>query len=86
MPAISEFLGIVIRMYYEEHGVPHPHAYYSGAEASLAIESLEVLEGKLPRRAPALILEWALEHRPELRDNWSLAAAHQPLKPILGLQ
>ena len=86
MPTISEFFGIVIRMYYEEHGVPHFHAYYSGDEASLAIESLEVLEGKLPRRALALILEWALEHRPELRDNWSLANAHRPLKPIAGLQ
>ncbi|MGV8038563.1 MAG: DUF4160 domain-containing protein [Thermoanaerobaculaceae bacterium] len=48
MPTISEFFGIVIRMYYEEHGVPHFHAYYSGDEASLAIESLEVLDGSYP--------------------------------------
>ena len=86
MPTLSEFFGIVIRMYYEEHGVPHFHAYYAGDEVSMAIESLEVLGGRLPRRALALVLEWSLEHRPELRENWLLAAQHQPLAPIPGLQ
>jgi hypothetical protein len=86
MPTISVFFGIVIRMYYEEHGVPHFHAYYGGDEATIAIETLGVLGGRLPRRALALVLEWALEHRPELREDWDLAQQHAPLKPIAALQ
>jgi hypothetical protein len=35
MPTISVFLGIAIRMYYDEHGVPHFHAHYSIAPQDL---------------------------------------------------
>jgi len=55
MPRISEFYGIVIAMYYAEHGVPHFHARYAGQEASVAIETLEVLAGSLPERALRLV-------------------------------
>jgi hypothetical protein len=85
MPTISVFFGIVIRMYYEDHGAPHFHAYYGGEEAAIAIETLDVLSGRLARRALALVLEWALEHRPELRENWELARRHEPLEPIAPL-
>ena len=30
VPRISEFYGIVIAMYYREHGMPHFHATYAG--------------------------------------------------------
>jgi hypothetical protein len=30
MPVISTFFGIVIRMFYREHGLPHFHAEYQG--------------------------------------------------------
>jgi len=63
------FFGIVIRMYYDDHPPPHFHAYYSGDVAVIAIETLEVLEGGLPRRAMALVVEWAQQHRDELRED-----------------
>lgn len=62
------------------------HAYYGGEEATIAIETLGILGGRLPRRALALVLEWALEHRPALREDWDLAERHVPLKPIAPLQ
>lgn len=34
MPVISTFFGIVIRMYYKEHGVSHFHAEYQGQLAT----------------------------------------------------
>jgi hypothetical protein len=34
------------------------------------IETLEVLAGQLPRRAAALVLEWAALHRAQLMANW----------------
>ena len=51
MPAISTFFGIVIMMYWREHGPAHFHARYGEFEAIIAIETLEVLRGTLPRRA-----------------------------------
>jgi hypothetical protein len=35
MPRISSFYGIVIAMYYREHGVPHFHALYGESIAPL---------------------------------------------------
>lgn len=57
MPRISEFYRIAIAMYYAEHGVAHFHALYAGQDASIAIESLEVLAGSLPERALRLVRE-----------------------------
>lgn len=72
-------------MYREEHGVPHFHAYYAEHSAAIAIETLEVLSGRLPRRAMVLILEWALMQRPDLRENWRRARASEPALPIAPL-
>jgi len=85
MPRISEFYGVVIAMYYAEHGVPHFHALYAGREASVAIETLEVLAGSLPDRALRLVREWATIHRAELASDWERARSDQPLEPIAPL-
>jgi hypothetical protein len=86
MPTISEFFGIVIRMYFHDHPPPHFHAYYAEAEAVYAIQTLEVIEGGLPRRAHNLVLEWASAYRSELLSNWNRARLGQPLSPILPLE
>ena len=39
MPELSRFLGIVIGMFYREHGVPHFHAVYGEHEISVEIET-----------------------------------------------
>lgn len=38
MPELSRFLGIVIGMFYREHGVPHVHAVYGEHEISVEVE------------------------------------------------
>ena len=63
MPEISRFFGIVIAIYYKEHGVPHFHAKYAGQTGVFSIENLKLIEGRLPKRVVALVLEWAFEHR-----------------------
>jgi hypothetical protein len=82
MPTISRFYGIAIRMYFDDHPRPHFHAYSAGEDASISIDTLEILEGGLSRRGLALVLEWASEHRGELRDNWARCEAHQQLREI----
>ena len=69
-------------MYYDDHAPPHFHVYYGEHGATIEIESLRLLAGRLPRRATALVLEWAAEHREELRANWTRAEGHQALSPI----
>ena len=86
MPTISAFFGIAVRMYYRDHPPPHFHAYYQDHEAKIALDSLEILSGHLPRRALALVLEWAELHRPELKANWTLAEQRKPLSDIEPLE
>jgi len=82
MPRISEFFGIVIRMYYNDHWPPHFHAEYSGHEAVYQIETIEVLRGALPRRAHALVVEWTTLRRGRLMENWERAREGLSLKRI----
>lgn len=85
MPEISRFLGIVIGMFYSEHGVAHFHAVYGEHEVSIEIES-GTIHGEFPKRALRLVLEWAALHKQELLDDWQLARQGQPLKPIAPLE
>ena len=85
MPIISTFFGIVIRMYYREHGVPHFHAEYQGQQATFATNG-EPLAGKISSRtALRLIREWSLAHEAELEANWSRASEGEPLERIAPL-
>jgi len=86
VPRISEFLGIVIYMYYKDHMPPHFHAIYAQYEAEVNIDTVKLLEGSLPRRAQSLVLEWAAMYQEELRANWELARAGQPLRRIPPLE
>jgi len=70
MPEICRFLGIVITMYFDEHNPPHFHARYNEHRASMEIESLNVMAGKLPARVRGLVEEWAELHRDELLEMW----------------
>ena len=67
MPEVSRFYGIVIQIYYGDHSPPHFHALYAGAVAKIAIDTLQFIDGSLPKRALGLVLDWAAAHQPELR-------------------
>jgi hypothetical protein len=82
MPRVSEFYGIAIYLYYRDHAPPHFHAIYGEHEAAVEIATAATLIGKLPRRARALVEEWAALRRLELEKDWDLAIAGQPLLPI----
>jgi len=82
MPRISEFYGIAIYMYYRDHPPPHFHAIYGEFEAEIVIASGAIGDGRLPRRAQSLVLDWIELHRDELRGNCDRAQQSQPLNPI----
>lgn len=85
MPVVATFFGIVIRMFYQEHGVPHFHAEYQGQQATFRFDG-QVLAGSLQSRtALRLIREWSLAHRIELSANWDRIEKGEPIERIAPL-
>lgn len=85
MPEISRFYGIIIAMFYDDHNPPHFHARYGNDNAVIGIDSLQVLEGRIPHRALGLVMEWASQHQKELLKNWNMARKNKPPKSIAPL-
>ncbi len=86
MFCISEFFGITIFMYYNDFFPPHFHAEYADHVAIYSIGTIQILSGKLPPRAQALVVEWATLHRHELEANWARVRQGIPLKNIEPLE
>jgi hypothetical protein len=86
MPTISIFYGIIIQMFWGDHAPPHFHALYAEYEVLVNIQTLEIIKGTMPRRALALVLEWASEHRTELLEDWKLCEQNQTPKKISPLE
>ncbi|EOD01909.1 DUF4160 domain-containing protein [Caldisalinibacter kiritimatiensis] len=82
MPVVSRFYGIIIKMYFNDHLPPHFHAIYGEYNGLFDINTLNMLEGDLPKRAQKLILEWANLHQQELIKMWKT----QQLKKLEGLE
>jgi hypothetical protein len=86
MPTISAFYGILIQMFWQDHAPPHFHALYGEFEALIDIRTLAVIRGSLPRRALALVREWATLHHNELMEDWQLCVTRQTPRKILPLE
>ena len=85
MPRIAEFFGIFIYMYFEDHTPEHFHAIYGEYEALISIADFHILKGELPPRAYGLVVEWAIQHQNELKQNWEQAVQLKPLNKIKPL-
>jgi hypothetical protein len=86
VPRISEFYGIVIYMYFQDHNPPHFHAIYAEHEALIRIDTGEVIRGRLPKTAGSLVEEWRRLHVGDLNANWELAREPAALSSIEPLQ
>lgn len=86
MPTVSRFFGIVIAMYFDDHGPPHFHARHAQGAAKVRIDTLEPIESTLGRRQLRFVLAWAELHQPELLENWRRARDGEKLNEIDPLQ
>jgi hypothetical protein len=77
---ISSFYGILIEIFWREHGPPHFHALYADHEA--LIDPRTLVQGSLLKRAFALVLEWASEHRAELMEDRGLCSCMQKVATL----
>ena len=82
MPVVARFYGILIKMYFREHGVPHFHALYGEYNGVFDILALEMIEGDLPARATRLVKEWAGQYRRDLQHMWDT----QEFRQLPGLE
>jgi len=82
MPIIARFYGIVIKMYFKEHGVAHFHAIYGEFNGVFTVEPLEMIEGDLPNRAERLVKEWGQLYQRELLEMWRT----QQFRQLPGLE
>lgn len=86
MPVISAFFGIMIRMFYREHGLRHFHAEHGPDRATFGFDG-QLLSGTIrSARARRHIVEWTALHRRELEADWERMKAGQPLERIEPLQ
>ncbi len=86
MPEISRFLGIVIKMFFDDHNPPHFHAEYGEDLALIDIRNLSVFSGRLPPRVTGLVIEWATIHYQELIVDWERARSQKDLLKIAPLE
>ncbi len=85
MPEISKFLGIIIFMNFNEHNPPHFHAKYGNYQIIVDINS-GIIEGKFPKRALSLVMEWYELHKGELMYNWETIKLTGEFKKIEPLE
>jgi desulfoferrodoxin (superoxide reductase-like protein) len=89
MPTISMFYGLMISLFYEDNDrphLPHIHVRYQGERASIAIETGDLLAGKLPPKQIKLVQAWIELHQDELLANWQLVNEGEEPYKIAPLQ
>jgi len=84
MPEICRFLGITIKMYYNDHEPPHFHAEYGDYRIKVTFDG--IVEGRFPKRALGFVLEWGELRKHELEEDWKLAKERRPLKSVAPLE
>ena len=76
MPVISQFYGIIIRMYFndtEKHYLEHIHVQYNEYDAVYSIKKSRILEGKIPAKQHKLVVAWMEIHKDELIALWKIS-------------
>ncbi len=73
MPEISRFYGIVIKMFFKpkEHEPSHIHALYGEHIGIFDLQSMEMTEGDLPKKAQEMVKEWLKKTR---KNYWICGA------------
>lgn len=64
---------MIIKMYFQqsEHNPPHIHAVYGEYIGIIDIQTFEMLEGDLPKKALSLVQEWMQTHQKDLLKMWN---------------
>ncbi len=86
MPVLARFYGIIIKMYClpKEHNPLHIHVMYNEETFSIAIKTMEIIDGELnpTKRVLSMVKEWITLHEDELLKMWETQDIYElpPLK------
>ena len=72
MPIISQFYGIIIKMFFhdrEKHHLEHIHVEYAEYEAIFDFNG-NMLAGNLPKKQKSMVEAWISIHNEELKALW----------------
>lgn len=86
LPTIAYFLGISVRMFFNDHDPPHFHVRYQGYRARVRISDGEMIDGRLPPTVARLLKEWTALRRDALTRNWIAARTDGQLERIGGFE
>lgn len=70
MPEISRFLGMIIKMFFDDHNPPHFHVEFQEYRAIINIKTADIMEGYLPPKQLKSIQLWTSIHEEELLENF----------------
>lgn len=76
MPVITQFYGIIIRIFYKDtqkHHEAHIHVEYNEYSAIYSIKSIEVIEGFIPPKQNRMVIAWMEIHKDELNALWKVS-------------
>ena len=74
MPIVSQFYGIIVRMYYDDnkqHNVPHVHVQYAENKAIYNFDG-NCIKGKLQIKQAKMVEAWIMIHSEELQLLWEI--------------
>ncbi|MBI5113483.1 MAG: DUF4160 domain-containing protein [Rhodovulum sp.] len=86
MPTIAYFLGLSVRMFFNDHEPPHVHVRYQGFRARVMIADSAIIDGHLPPTVARILRDWTALRRDALMRNWQAAREEAPLEFIGGLE
>jgi len=70
MPVIAVVEGMLVMIYFKDHGPPHFHVEFGEFQAGISIATLSVMDGTLPIAKRRKLLEWAKDHQDQLAQAW----------------
>ncbi|MFO7447114.1 MAG: DUF4160 domain-containing protein [Ignavibacteriaceae bacterium] len=73
MPEISNFLGMSIKMVFQDHDPPHVHIYQRNLQLAVVLFDGTVREGYLEKDKLRILKKWLVLHQEELIACWNNA-------------
>lgn len=71
MPALKDFGGFTISMYFHDENPPHVHVECANYTAKVAIKGAIAFQGQIDRKFRKQALEWIMENRATLEAKWT---------------
>ena len=82
MPRLSEFLGMKIYLYVDDHRSPHVHVIHAGEQGVFDLDEMRITEGDpgLNRTQRRALRRWAERYESRLWELWEEAENRRPVK------